>query len=187
MLGLAWLLYVCFGIVIGSIPPLVDPIRQDLDISYVQMGLVLGVWQLVYIGTASPLGALVDRLGIRRSLGVGIIVVWLSLVLRGLAVDFWTLAASVALFGLGGPIISIGAPKVVSVWFDGRERGTAAGIYATGPMVGGILALSTAAGVVVPLTGSWPRRLGGLRRDRPGDRGSVVGPGPRSAERVVGF
>ncbi len=155
MLGLAWLLYACFGLVIGTIPPLVDPIRQDLDISYGQMGLVLGVWQLVYIGTASPLGSFVDRLGIRRSLGVGIVVVWLSLVLRGLVVDFWTLTASVALFGLGGPIISIGAPKLVADWFDGRERGTAAGIYATGPMVGGILALSTAAGVVVPLTGSW--------------------------------
>ncbi len=155
MLALVWLLYVSFGVTAGSIAPLVDPIVGDLGMTYSQMGLVLGAWQLVYIGTAYPLGALIDRLGVRRSLGIGIFIVWLSLVLRGLAVDFPTLFLAVALFGVGGPIISIGAPKVVSLWFQGNQRGLAAGIYTTGPISGMAIALSTAAGVVMPLTGTW--------------------------------
>ncbi len=155
MLALVWLLYASFGITAGTIPPLVGPILEDLGMTYTQMGLVLGAWQLVYIGTASPLGTLVDRLGIRRSLGAGIAVIWLSLVLRGLAVDFFTLLAAVALFGIGGPIISIGAPKVVAVWFAGKERGTAAGIYTTGPVAGAAFALATAGSLVMPLTGTW--------------------------------
>ena len=155
MLAMVWLLYVSFGVTAGTIAPLVDPIVKDLDMTYSQMGLVLGAWQLVYIGTAYPLGALIDRLGVRRSLGIGIFVVWLSLVLRGLAADFPTLFLAVALFGVGGPIISIGAPKVVSLWFQGNQRGLAAGIYTTGPISGMAIALSTAAGVVMPLTGSW--------------------------------
>ena len=124
MLALVWLLYVSFGVTAGSIAPLVDPIVGDLGMTYSQMGLVLGAWQLVYIGTAYPLGALIDRLGVRRSLGIGILIVWLSLALRGLAVDFPTLFLAVALFGVGGPIISIGAPKVVSLWFQGNQRGS---------------------------------------------------------------
>jgi len=155
MLALLWLLYASFGITTGTIPPLVGPILEDLNMTHSQMGLVLGAWQLVYIGTASPLGTLVDRLGVRRSLGIGIILVWLSLVLRGLAVNFLSLFFAVALFGVGGPIISIGAPKVVSLWFQGNERGVAAGIYATGPVAGMAFALATAGSLVMPLTGTW--------------------------------
>ena len=155
MLLLVWLLYGSFGMTAATIAPLVVPILEDLDMTYSQMGLVLGAWQLVYIGTASPLGALVDRLGVRRSLGIGIIIIWVSLIARGLSVDFYTLFLAVALFGVGGPIISTGAPKVVSLWFEGNQRNIAAGIYTTGPLAGTALALGTAASFVLPLTGSW--------------------------------
>ncbi len=67
------------------------------------------------------MGLLVDRLGVRRALGIGIIVVLASLVLRGLATNFITLFLAMALFGIGGPIISIGAPKMVAQWFSGKE------------------------------------------------------------------
>jgi CP family cyanate transporter-like MFS transporter len=155
MLALVWLMYASFGITQGSIPPVAGLVIEDLGITYSQMGLVLGFWQLVYIGTSFPLGHLIDRLGIRRSLGIGILFVWLSLCLRGLAPNFTVLLFAMALFGIGGPIISIGAPKVVSMWFRSEDRGLAAGIYTTGPLVGSAIALATAASLVLPLTGSW--------------------------------
>ncbi|MQG73299.1 MAG: MFS transporter [SAR202 cluster bacterium] len=155
MLALVWLLYASFGITQGSIPPVAGLVIEDLGITYSQMGLVLGFWQLVYIGTSLPLGHLVDRLGVRRSLGIGILFVWFSLCLRGLAPSFTVLLFAVALFGIGGPIISIGAPKVVSMWFRSEDRGLAAGIYTTGPLAGSAIALATAASLVLPLTGSW--------------------------------
>ena len=154
MLALVWLLYGCFGLTQGSIPPLVQPVVEDLGMTYGQMGVILGIWQLVYIGTASPLGTLVDRWGVRRSMAAGLFLILLSLVLRGLAVDFYTLLLAVALFGVGGPIISIGSPKVVALWFQGRERGMAAGAYTTGPIAGNAVALMTAASVRT-LTGTW--------------------------------
>lgn len=155
MLGLVWALYASFGLITTTIPPLVGPIVDDLGLTYSQMGLILGAWQLVYIAAAFPLGTLIDRLGVRRSLAIGIVVVWISLILRGAAVDFWTLFLSVALFGLGGPIISIGAPKVVALWFGQNERGIAAGVYATGPVIGMAAALATASSLVMPLVGTW--------------------------------
>ena len=154
MLALVWLLYGCFGLTQGSIPPLVQPVVEDLGMTYGQMGVILGIWQLVYIGTSSPLGTLVDRWGVRRSMAAGLFLILLSLVLRGLAVDFYTMLLAVALFGVGGPVISIGAPKVVALWFQGRERGMAAGAYTTGPIAGNAVALMTAAGVR-SLTGTW--------------------------------
>ena len=155
MLALVWLVYFSFGITIGSLPALVSPIIDDLQLTNSQMGLVLGAWQLVYIATAAPLGSFVDRLGIRRSLSIGTVVILISLVARSLAVDFYTLFFAVALFGVGGPIVSVGAPKLVAIWFSEGERGAASGIYSTAPVFGAAFALVTGGNIVLQLFGTW--------------------------------
>ena len=155
MLALVWLVYVCFGMTSTSVAPLVNAISQDLEINSSQMGLVLGAWQLVYIGLAYSLGTLVDRLGVRRALAMGSALVALSLLLRATAVDFISLFFVVALLGVGGPFLSIGAPKAVAIWFRGREQAVAVGLYATAPTIGGIVVLAATNSLVVPLTGHW--------------------------------
>ncbi len=156
MLAMVWLLYWVFGIVLRSISPLITPILEDLNISYSQMGLILGSWPLTYIVIAIVGGAIIDRWGIHKSLFFGIIIIGLSEVLRYFANGFTTMFLCVALFGLGGPMISIGAPKMIAEWFRGKDRGIAAGVYMTGPWAGGAVAYSITNSVVMPLTGySW--------------------------------
>jgi cyanate permease len=75
--------------------------------------------------------------------------------MRAFATDFTALFLSVAVFGVGGPIISIGVPKVVASWFSGRPRVTAAGIYITGSTTGSVFALSATNSLVLPALGSW--------------------------------
>ena len=82
ILALLWLLYVAFGLVQRAIAPLVTPILADLDLSYTQMGFILGSWQLTYIAAAIVAGTLIDRWGIRRSLLAGAIFLGLSSALR---------------------------------------------------------------------------------------------------------
>ncbi len=62
MLALLWLLYMSFGAIVRSLSPLVTPILADLKMSYSQMGLVMGSWQLTYIGAAFAAGILIDKL-----------------------------------------------------------------------------------------------------------------------------
>ena len=156
MLGLVWLLYFSFGTILRSMPPLVTPILEELKISYSQMGIILGSWPLTYIAAATISGALIDRWGIHKSLFLGIVIVGLSEFLRFFANGFTTLFLCVALFGLGGPMISIGCPKTISLWFGEKERGTAVGIYTTGTWIGGLVAYSTVNSVVMPFVGySW--------------------------------
>ena len=133
-----WLVYATFGMATVSLAPLVGPIVRDLDASHGQMGLVFGAWQAVFIVAAVPCGALVDRIGARRALLIASIVIALSGLLRSAAPDVATLWVAVAAFGLGGPIVSIGAPKLISGWFKGPERGFAMGLYVTGPAIGSI-------------------------------------------------
>ncbi len=66
MLGGVWLTYFCFGLIVAAMAPLVQPITEDLGLSHSAMGSVLGAWPLVYIASAIPCGAFLDRVGARR-------------------------------------------------------------------------------------------------------------------------
>ena len=80
----------------------------------------------------------------------------LSGIFRGFAGEYLELLAAVALFGLGGPLISAGAPKVVREHFEGAHRGLAMGIYITGPGIGAVAALGLTHSVALPLLdGNW--------------------------------
>ena len=151
MLGGVWLIYYCFGMVISSVAPLVNVIVADLKLSLSGMGGILGAWQLVYLFAAIPLGIAIDRIGLRLCLTLAAIIIALSAIARGFAYDDFTLWLAVAFFGLGGPLISIGAPKVIASWFGSKERGLAMGIYMTGPALGGITSLSLTNSLLMPL------------------------------------
>jgi cyanate permease len=148
-----WLMYFSFGICVASTAPLVSEIARDVGAGFTVMGAVLGAWQLVYIAAALPLGALLDRIGVGPGLALAAGVMALSMFLRGAAVDGTTLFLAVAIFGLGGPIVSIGAPKIIALWFSGPDRGMAMGIYMTGMQIGVITALSATNAALMPLTG----------------------------------
>src|SRR3989337_262381 len=68
ILILSWFIFFCHGLVSTALSAIVTPVRNDLNLSYSQMGFVLGIWQLVYTVVALPLGFLIDRIGIYKSL-----------------------------------------------------------------------------------------------------------------------
>lgn len=150
LLGALWMVYFSFGLAVFSMAPLVETIREDLNMSKGAMGTVLGAWPLVFLVAALPSGALVDRLGLRRSLGIATVLISVSALLRPVADSFIALFGSVAVFGLGGPLVSVGAPKLISVWFDDQERAMVMGITMTAPAIGGVLPLVTANSVLMP-------------------------------------
>ncbi|MFC1892282.1 CynX/NimT family MFS transporter [Thermodesulfobacteriota bacterium] len=155
-LALLWMMYASFGMVSRSIFPLVTPIIRDLHISYTQMGFILGSWQLTYILAALIAGYLLDRWGMHKTVFAGTVIIGLSAVLRFFPQGFFAMLLVVALFGFGGPVLSVGGPKMISEWFTGKSRSTAVSVYLTGPWIGGFIALFLTNSFVMPLTGgSW--------------------------------
>ena len=151
-----WLCYASFGVTVASLAPLVPVIQADLQMSHSAMGSVMGAWQLVYIVAAIPCGMLLDRLGGRWALTLGVALVVLSGLGRAAAESYPALLLAGMLCGLGGPIISSGAPKIVTGIFQGSQRGLAMGVYMTGPTLGGILALTLTHSLLLPaFDGSW--------------------------------
>ncbi len=151
ILGGAWLIYVSFGVTVAAMAPLVQPILRDLGMSHSAMGAVLGAWPLVYIAAAVPCGALLDRAGPRRALFMAALIIAGSGLLRAFAGGQTSMFLAVAVFGFGGPLVSIGGPKLISIWFDDHDRGFAMGLYVTGPALGAITALSLTNSVMMPL------------------------------------
>ncbi len=156
LLSGVWLQYAAFGLVATSLAPLTGLIESDLKLTHAEMGTTMGAWQLVYIVSAIPCGILLDKLGPRWALIIGSLLIALSVFTRGTADNFFELILAVMLFGLGGPIISAGAPKVIAEWFTGSSRGMAMGIYMTGPAIGGLVSLTMTHSVLLPaLDGAW--------------------------------
>src|SRR5690606_615270 len=94
MLGLGWLIYFSFGMAVASLVPIITTLRTELDLSYTELGIVLGAWQLIFIGAAPPAGMLIDRFGPKRVLTVGALIIAASVTLRGFANGFPVLFAA---------------------------------------------------------------------------------------------
>ncbi len=148
-----WLVYFSFGLTAASMAPLVSNIRQDIAVNNAVIGLILGAWPITYIVCAIPCGLLLDRIGARRMLAMATLIMAASAVARSVADTPVTLFLSVALFGAGGPMISVGAPLVIARLYQGSARATAMGLYVTGPYLGGLVALAATNSLLMPLVG----------------------------------
>lgn len=153
MLFGASLVYACFGALLAAMTVLVKPISESLSLSPFQMGTILGAWQFVYLFAAIPTGAVLDRFGLRPCLLVAGLILAASAALRVIVDSYFGLLFAVLLFGLGGPLISVGAPKLVSRWFAGAERGLAMGVYMSSSGLGALLATILTNSVIMPLVG----------------------------------
>jgi cyanate permease len=155
MLALGWTIYFSFGMGVASLVPLVSIIKADLDLSYTQMGMLLGAWQLVFMAAAAPGGWAIDRFGPKRVLTIGALIIAIAISLRGFADSFAFLLFTVAFFGLGGPITAVGLAKLVADWFTGQSRGLASGIYITGAAAGIAMVLALTHPLFLPIAGGW--------------------------------
>ncbi len=151
-----WLVYFSFGLSISGLAPIVTMILKDLDMTYTQMGSVLGAWQLIYIFSSVPCGLFVDRIGPSKALLLASVIMSVSGFLRSFSEDFTSLFIAVSIFGIGGPIVSSGAPKLIALWFSGKERGFAMGVYITGPALASLITLSMTHPLFLPMfDGNW--------------------------------
>ncbi len=146
-------MYAAFGSMVATTGALVPQIKADLELSDAAMGLVLGAWQLVFIGAAVPAGRVIDRFGVRRALMASMTVMLVSGFGRAAATGLPSLFVAVALLGAGAPIISVGAPKVAASLFEDRDRRLAVALYSTAPAIGAALGLALPGNVVGPLVG----------------------------------
>jgi sugar phosphate permease len=143
-----------FAAVFQGLPAIGPAIREEFDLSLPSFGVVLGALTLGAMVSLLPWGLLVDRVGERWSLAVGVgacgVSVWLAT--RGGAE---VLAAGMLAAGVFGSVANVASGSAVAGWFQARERGLAMGLRQAAVPFGGAVA---ALGLPAVVAGGDPRR-----------------------------
>jgi EmrB/QacA subfamily drug resistance transporter len=145
------LLAVCVGMFmllhITIVNVALPAIQADLNASLSSLQWVVDAYALTLASFLLVFGSLGDRLGRRRIFAIGFAVFTVASFLCGIAKDPTVLNLFRALQGIGGAAMFATSLALIAQEFEGRERGTAIGIWgatvggavAIGPLVGGAL------------------------------------------------
>ncbi len=136
-------------------PVLFKEISKDLNLSLVQIGTVWGTIPLSGAFVVLIGGLLADRFGAKRMLTAGCFLTGLAGLLRGLSDNFFTLSATMFLYGLVMTVVAPGMIKACSVWFSGRRLGLANGVLSMSMGMGFMVGSMISATILSPLLGSW--------------------------------
>lgn len=148
---------------------MVEPVKRDLGINDLQMGLLQGLaFALLYAFVGIPIGLLADRISRRRIIAAGVVFWSACTALCGFAGSFSHLFAARMGVGVGEAALSPAAHSSLSDAFPPERLARAMAIYALGItlgsgaalMIGGSVvdAIASSGDVAVPLLGrlrSW--------------------------------
>lgn len=124
---------------------ILPPMKDGLQLSYAQLGL-LGTGNFIgYLSLAIIGGFLAAKFGTRIVITLALILMGTTMILTGLAESFSFAFAMRLLTGLGNGAAFVPAMALGSAWFAMKRRG-----FATGIVSGGIGAGTLIAGIIVP-------------------------------------
>ncbi|HVY17560.1 MAG TPA: MFS transporter [Rhodopila sp.] len=115
-------------------------VRADLGLSIGEMGVLLSIFLWTYALCQLPVGALIDRLGPRWLLGIGVIIWSVAQAAVGGVTSMTQFVWTRIFLGIGeSPQFPLGA-RVVRNWFNVRDRGTPTGIFNSASTLGPAIA-----------------------------------------------
>ena len=116
-------------------------IREDMGLSIADMGYLLSAFLWAYAFSQLPTGAMVDKLGPRLLLAMGLSLWSLAQVLGGFVGSFGQFFGARVLLGIGeAPQFPTGA-RVARDWFNPRDRGLATGVFNCASSLGTAIAV----------------------------------------------
>jgi sugar phosphate permease len=116
-------------------------IRDELNFSIAEMGLLLSAFLWAYAFAQLPAGALADKVGPRLSLTIGLTFWSLGQMLGGLVQNFWQFTCARFVLGVGEAPHFPTCARISRDWFNIRQRGTATGIWNCASSLGTALAV----------------------------------------------
>ncbi len=132
--------------VILAVPPVLPLIQHDLALSYAATGLLTALPILVLAVGAWPSGFLIERIGGRTCVTLGLLLLGAGTLLRAFLPGVATLFLFTLLLSLGIAVGQTAVPVLVRQWFP-RHIGLVAALFSDGLILGE----AAAAGLTVPV------------------------------------
>lgn len=127
------------GITFSAIPLLLPLIREDLQISFTQAGMLSAAVTLSYALGQIPAGFLSDRLGPGRLFFIGLLGWSVLSMCFGLIHTFWLAMLSQFVAGAFRALMFAPGLALLASWFPQQRRATAMSLYMLGGFVGTIV------------------------------------------------
>ena len=141
ILGLVHFSVFSFAVTMQMIPPVLGMLVDELGMSHTQAGVLMGLFTLPGIFLALPGGYFADRLG-PRIVGICSLILLCAGTLLMIPLKPFYLFFGRFLAGVGGTIIVIVAPQIITRRFLGKELGLAMGIFTTAVPLGTIISFN---------------------------------------------
>ncbi|HEX3858881.1 MAG TPA: MFS transporter, partial [Pseudolabrys sp.] len=118
------------------LPPLFAFVRADYGVSYTELGLALAAFNVVSAALQTPAGFLVDWLGARILLIIGLLLGAIAFAVAGLADSFWMLVAMFGLAGVGNTVYHPADYSLLSHRVSAERIGHAYSVHTFSGMLG---------------------------------------------------
>lgn len=140
-----FMVYLCmlvFAFSLQSLPPILTLVIKNFQLSHAQAGLLMSMFSLPAVGLAIFVGFLSDRYGPFRMGGLALVLLILGTLAFAFSRSFVLALSARFIAGIGAITLTIVGAQLLSLWFKGREVGSAMGIYNTAMPIGSILCFS---------------------------------------------
>lgn len=128
-----------------SFAPITGPAAQYYGVGDLQIGLFSMVFMIAFIPLSIPVSWLIDSRGFRFAVGLGVVLMGVFGLLRGLAGPSYALALAGSIgIAIAQPFLLNAWSTVPAKWFPRRERATAVGLVTISNLAG------TALGMILP-------------------------------------
>jgi ACS family hexuronate transporter-like MFS transporter len=115
-------------------------LKQDFRWTNTDFAMIVIAFRAAYAIGQTGAGRLLDRVGTRTGLTIGVVWYSVAAMLTSLASGFWSFCGFRFLLGAGEAANWPGATKAVSEWFPRRESGWAVALFDSGSSIGGAIA-----------------------------------------------
>ncbi len=120
-----------------SYSPITGPAAEFYGVSDLYIGWLSMIFMLAFIPFSMPASWAIDTYGFHKSVGLGVILMGVFGILRGLAGSDYTLVFICSLFiAIGQPFLLNAWAKVPARWFAVTERATAVGVVTLANLLG---------------------------------------------------
>ncbi len=116
------IMWICFA-------PITGPAASFYGVSDLKIGLLAMIFMIIYVPISIPVSWVIDTLGYRKSVGIGVAIMAVFGILRGVfASNYIAVLLTTAGLAVAQPFMMNSISTVAAKWFPIEERATASGL-----------------------------------------------------------
>ena len=140
VIGLISLAHMLSHLYMLALPPLFPLIRDDMGVSYAELGLSITCFAVATGVLQTPMGFVCERIGARPVLIAGLFLNGLSITMIAFATEFWQLLVLMTLGGVGNSVFHPADYSILSGSIQEKRLGRAFAFHTFGGSIGFALA-----------------------------------------------